>query len=205
MYWVEIEGVRLPRRIAGDVALDFCNTLAGWNESPRNRRDWLDDYDRMARWAEYGGLVTAEDRARLRRMAKRRRADAEAALQRARRLRESLQRAVTEPSDVHALRVVSTFAREAASHGVLVPDGDGARWQLRRSAGIAQPVLAVARAAESFLVDANLAEVKACPGAGCGWLFVDSSGRRRWCSMADCGNRAKVAAFAARNRRARLS
>jgi predicted RNA-binding Zn ribbon-like protein len=29
---------------------------------------------------------------------------------------------------------------------------------------------------------------------GCGWLFVDESrnGSRRWCSMKDCGNRAKA-------------
>lgn len=35
--------------------------------------------------------------------------------------------------------------------------------------------------------------VKTCPGPRCGWLFVDESpsGRRRWCSMATCGNRSK--------------
>lgn len=200
MYWVVIDGVRLPRRIAGDVALDFCNTLAGWNEPARKRGDWLDDYERMVRWAEYAGLVSDDDGARLRRTAKRRPADADAELRRGRVLRQALQRAVTHPDDVRALLTVSRFARESAAQGGLVPDGDGTRWQLRRSAGLAQPVLAVARAAESFLTNANLAEVKACPGAVCGWLFVDRTGRRRWCSMADCGNRAKQAAFAARHR-----
>ncbi|MFF8601432.1 CGNR zinc finger domain-containing protein [Streptomyces sp. NPDC015232] len=34
---------------------------------------------------------------------------------------------------------------------------------------------------------------RVCPGRRCGWLFVDTSraGRRRWCSMATCGNSAK--------------
>lgn len=34
--------------------------------------------------------------------------------------------------------------------------------------------------------------LRACPG--CHWLFYDSSrgGRRKWCSMRNCGNRAKV-------------
>jgi predicted RNA-binding Zn ribbon-like protein len=38
--------------------------------------------------------------------------------------------------------------------------------------------------------------VRTCPS--CGWLFLDARGRRRWCSMATCGNRAKVRAHAAR-------
>ncbi|MFE6504874.1 CGNR zinc finger domain-containing protein [Kitasatospora sp. NPDC057738] len=27
------------------------------------------------------------------------------------------------------------------------------------------------------------------PSTGCGWLFPDASGRRRWCSLATCGTR----------------
>lgn len=44
--------------------------------------------------------------------------------------------------------------------------------------------------------------LRACPGPGCGWVFVDRSrsGSRRWCQMSDCGNRAKGAAFRARRR-----
>jgi hypothetical protein len=39
-----------------------------------------------------------------------------------------------------------------------------------------------------------------CPGDDCGWVFLDHRGRRRWCSMQSCGNRAKVSAFAQRRR-----
>jgi predicted RNA-binding Zn ribbon-like protein len=44
--------------------------------------------------------------------------------------------------------------------------------------------------------------VKACPGPGCAWVFHDRSrnGSRRWCDMAECGNRSKGAAFRARHR-----
>lgn len=43
---------------------------------------------------------------------------------------------------------------------------------------------------------------KACRGDDCRWVFVDSSrnASRRWCAMADCGNRAKAAAFRSRHR-----
>jgi predicted RNA-binding Zn ribbon-like protein len=38
--------------------------------------------------------------------------------------------------------------------------------------------------------------IRECPGEDCGYLFRDTShGRRRWCSMKSCGNRAKVQAF----------
>lgn len=50
-----------------------------------------------------------------------------------------------------------------------------------------------------------LQRVKSCAGDRCGWLFLDTSrrGNRRWCDMADCGNRAKVRRFHQRHRRKR--
>jgi predicted RNA-binding Zn ribbon-like protein len=61
------------------------------------------------------------------------------------------------------------------------------------------PLLAVADAAATLLAEPGRASaVHACPGRGCGWLFLDPRGRRRWCSMAVCGNRAKARKHAAR-------
>ena len=39
--------------------------------------------------------------------------------------------------------------------------------------------------------------VKACRGNDCRWVFIDRSRNtsRRWCDMANCGNRAKMATF----------
>jgi predicted RNA-binding Zn ribbon-like protein len=41
-----------------------------------------------------------------------------------------------------------------------------------------------------------------CANDGCRWVFEDASraGRRRWCDMATCGNRAKVARYRSRRR-----
>ena len=43
---------------------------------------------------------------------------------------------------------------------------------------------------------------KACRGDDCRWVFVDGSRNtsRRWCAMANCGNRAKMATFRDRHR-----
>ena len=46
------------------------------------------------------------------------------------------------------------------------------------------------------------ARLKRCEGSRCALLFVDTSrsGRRRWCSMERCGNRAKAAAHRRRRK-----
>ena len=201
MHWVEFEGVRLPRRIAGHPALDFCNTWAGWGDPPAPEREWLPDYDRLALWAGYAELVDMDDVTRLRRATRRRVDEADGVLASARSLRYDLHSAALDPGDVPALAGVSSFLRDAGRHSVLRPGPDGApRWEIREDAGLALPVLAVARAAAEFLTGPDLPYVKACPGDDCGWLFVDRRGRRRWCIMSSCGNRAKVRAHAQRRR-----
>lgn len=58
------------------------------------------------------------------------------------------------------------------------------------------------RAAE-LLEHGPVDRLRRCEGAGCVLLFLDTSktGRRRWCSMAGCGNRAKARAHYGRSRR----
>lgn len=52
---------------------------------------------------------------------------------------------------------------------------------------------AVATDAIALLMDpSRLKRVNRCPGRGCGWLFLNMSGRRRWCSMSTCGSREKM-------------
>lgn len=55
----------------------------------------------------------------------------------------------------------------------------------------------VARAAGDLLTSDALRRVRHCSNPNCSWLFVDTSraGRRRWCDMKVCGNRAKVDRF----------
>lgn len=38
----------------------------------------------------------------------------------------------------------------------------------------------------------RLKRVSRCPGRDCGWLFLNDTGRRRWCSMSTCGSRDKM-------------
>ena len=52
---------------------------------------------------------------------------------------------------------------------------------------------AVATDAIALLQESGrLKRVSRCPGRDCGWLFLNTSGRRRWCSMTTCGSRDKM-------------
>src|SRR5260370_646360 len=56
-----------------------------------------------------------------------------------------------------------------------------------------------------IIAEGARARLRLCANAHCGLFFYDNSRtrRRRWCSMAVCGNRSKVAAFARKRASAR--
>ena len=95
---------------------------------------------------------------------------------------------------------------EAAGHARLAPaEGDAApAWRMTWPAGDPRRVrFAVAADAIALLGDpARVARLRRCPGRDCGWLFLDTSGRRRWCSMDTCGSREKMRRMYARRRSA---
>lgn len=58
----------------------------------------------------------------------------------------------------------------------------------------------VASAIAAASADGTWARLKACEAADCRWAYYDRSpaGRRRWCSMAVCGARAKMRTYRAK-------
>jgi predicted RNA-binding Zn ribbon-like protein len=186
-YAYEVDGIVLPVPVSGETTLELCNTRAGWGEP--NPKEYLRGYDELVVWARESGLVTAGAASRLRAGARPR--PAQAVLSRALRLRDAVYATALGGDGWDG---VALEAERAARAARLTPAG----WELPECVDL--PVLATARAAAEFLLSDRRAGVRACPGRGCGWLFVDSSGRRRWCSMATCGNRAKQRRHAERVR-----
>lgn len=81
---------------------------------------------------------------------------------------------------------------------------DGTSWHLgfvARDEGLEWLLAAIARSGAELLSEGKGQNLKQCSNPDCRILFYDDSRthRRRWCSMALCGNRNKVAAFARRN------
>ena len=201
MHWTEIEGLRMPRRIGGHPVLDFCNTWAGWGGPEESGGEYLHSYDALVVWTGYAGLLPAPVRSRVRRTARRDKLAAASTLTEVLALRESLYHVLLHPFAREAFDLVADLATRAAANAVLTRHRSGiARWSLPADIGLDLPLLAIAGSAADLLCSPDRLLVRACPGHNCGWLFIDRRGRRRWCSMASCGNRAKVRAHSLRQR-----
>jgi predicted RNA-binding Zn ribbon-like protein len=52
----------------------------------------------------------------------------------------------------------------------------------------------IIRSAAHLLTSPDAERIRQCEAPDCSWLFLDRSrgGRRRWCDMSSCGNRAKA-------------
>lgn len=98
-------------------------------------------------------------------------------------------------------RPINDILRITEGHDELVLKDGG--WKLEfiaREGGLDWLLAAIARSAAEILTEGAAARLTACANPACGLLFCDTSRthRRRWCSMAICGNRYKVASFARR-------
>jgi predicted RNA-binding Zn ribbon-like protein len=200
VHYVIVEGLRLPAKLGGHPALDFCNTLAGWNG--HERWDYLRSYQHLATWAGFVGLLASDRTVTLRRDAAERPGAADTTLEQARELRARIYDLLAGGLDPHAFERVAEDVHAAAGRLWLRRTEQRIEWAIEPGAGFAAPTAAVAWSAGQLLTSPDLARVRVCPGDGCGWLFLDRRGRRRWCTMATCGNRAKARRFAERERSA---
>jgi predicted RNA-binding Zn ribbon-like protein len=110
---------------------------------------------------------------------------------------------------VHKERVIAEWIapineilRITEGHDELTQDGAG--WKLEfmaREGGLDWLLAAVARSAAEIIAEGSQARLRMCANPSCSLFFFDSSRthRRRWCSMAICGNRHKVSSFAKRH------
>jgi len=176
-------------RSSGSRPLDLLNTL-DWRDDPARRTELLSTAGALSRWARQAGVAAPLARA-IRHEAQRRRAI---------RLREtlaSLFRAVAEgrPLPTAAAAAFTRATQEAWRHRELTDPGGSPDWRWHRRTTPADRLLGdLVLEAAALLVSPLASRVRICEGEGCGWFFVDRSkaGRRRWCSMAACGNRVKV-------------
>jgi len=97
---------------------------------------------------------------------------------------------------------INRILRITEGHDELVLAGSS--WKMEfvaREGGLDWVLAAIARSAAEIIVEGAQARVRICANPVCGLFFSDHSRthRRRWCSMAVCGNRHKVASFARRH------
>jgi predicted RNA-binding Zn ribbon-like protein len=181
---IKLHGARL--------CLDFANSV-DWTDdhAPIGVEEGIADADELGRWGRRLGIGSGA-------------ADA-AELERVYALREAMHLAFAAiaheqaPPPAALERIAADHAEASAAAALFAHDG---AWRLDWPVSEPRRVRFTAVVdAVALLADADrLARVRQCPGRNCGWLFLDVSGRRHWCSMATCGSRAKMRRLYARQR-----
>jgi predicted RNA-binding Zn ribbon-like protein len=189
--------------IADSAALDFLNSIA----TPTDAQiDWIDDGAGLLAWLRQADLAPSNELERLREAAMPGEMDGVAA--QARALREWFRGFVRDhmgrPLTAQALRALEPLNRLLARDETYTrivaapsgPDGSLEKQVTRRWRSPESLLLPIAQALADFVCSEDFTNVKACEGARCTLMFADHTRgrRRRFCSAAVCGNRAKVAA-----------
>jgi predicted RNA-binding Zn ribbon-like protein len=195
--------------IADAPGLDFLNSVATPVDVPV---DWIDSGEGLLSWLAQARLVPAEVLDEMRANATPGQLDAVAA--QARELREWFRGFVKQhrgkPLSAAALAelapVQQLLARDESFNEVVAKtDGASPFFELqkkRRWHSAESLLLPIAEILATLVCDEDFTHVKACEGPACTLMFADHTRghARRWCSMAICGNRAKVAAHRKRQK-----
>jgi predicted RNA-binding Zn ribbon-like protein len=190
--------------VADRLWIDFVNT----EQLRRGQRvDALADFDALASWLDAAGALDAERAGALVRRARQQPAGAAAAIADARRVRAALrrlaERGASEPTvRLEALAEINRILGRSAGTRRVEPrlDGSFVRSFVAVGDAFAGLLIPVVDSAADSLISGELARVRRCADARCSRHFFDGTrnGRRRWCDMASCGNRAKAARHRAR-------
>jgi predicted RNA-binding Zn ribbon-like protein len=190
--------------VGGHPALDFTNTASWPQGAVQNER--LVDYAALLAWSVRARLIDQAQESAMRARGLARPEEAMRVLQRARELREAIHdvfaaHATGAPVPRRALDRLNHHLAEALLHARIREQGGAFDWTWEGARDALDRMLwPLVRSAAELLTSDELARVRVCAGETCGWLFIDTSKNRsrRWCSMSDCGNRAKVRRFRAR-------
>lgn len=175
---------------AQPLALDLVNTVAS---PPGGEADLLESADDLRAW-----LAAERDRLDVR--------DGQIDIGAVRALRAHITDAVEAaragtPPPTGALRAITDAQRTAPAYSELVWNGQAVTAATRRSGNATAILLAqIAEAAAALLASPAISLVRRCEGPGCRILFLPAHPRRRWCSPATCGNRARVARYYRRHK-----
>lgn len=172
--------------VSGNLGLDLLGTLK-WRRS--DEEELLEEPSDLDAWITEAGVLTVAP------------ASTAADLVEATSLREAVYALVRARLDEAAWpsSALDTLNRWNGCDGPttrLTSEG------VERIGDVTSALAVVARAATDVLSHAEPGALKECANERCTRVFIDESrgSRRAWCGMAECGNRAKAAAYRARKK-----
>lgn len=191
-------------RIGDHLALDFLNTIAAPQGEPV---EWIGDGRGLVVWLTGAGVLSAVDGARLIDLNSTELLNAVA--RDARALREWFRELVIKlkrkaPLDAASVERLNAILTRHPAHLRLASSLRGAELTSERSWREPDELLApIAEAMADLIAHGDFSLVRKCENPPCTlWFYDRTKGhKRRWCSQAMCGNRAKVAAFRARQKK----
>jgi len=212
--------------LPSNISLDFANTVE-WHAGP-DPEERLTSYSSAVEWARRTEILSETQADTLLATAHANPVEEMEALGRIIALREAVYRIFSavahhrppQPADLERLN--AEFAEASKHLRLVVAVGPEAGGRVPGEEALPEPgalpgfewtwegvedhltslLWPVARAATTLLSSPELARVRECAGDPCGWVFLDLSknASRRWCDMADCGNRAKARRYRARKK-----
>ncbi len=182
--------------LGGALCLDFVNTK-NWDPSEQ-AYDFFRDYPALLQWSLQLGIVTQPEAENLYRLASHSEREAVEASDKVHGLRDAIYRIFSTAArggkaPLEDLILVNAALSGALSHLQVGYQKSRYVWQWAdQDLSLDSPLWKVLQSTGELLTSEKEERVKRCDG--CGWLFLDTtrSGRRRWCDMSLCGNRAKA-------------
>lgn len=175
--------------LGGSLWLDLLNTTPEIDGQPL---DLVGDSARALFWASSAGIACHETKAQAESVA-------------ARTLRKELRLAFESMAAGDGIPSSTVVATNALLSGIAIRRQlhvHDETISLEEHETVEGPAIAAAAAADlaRFIADFEPARLKHCGNPACTMVFYDrgKNNRRRWCSMAVCGNRHKVANYRAR-------
>jgi predicted RNA-binding Zn ribbon-like protein len=173
----------------GRPSLNLVATV-GWRDS-ENPIERLPDPASLARWISAASLIDHKP------------SISEANLREAKDLREAIYRVANSvilrtSAATKDIGIINRFAAHPVKVPQLSSSGRELSLAVRQDTAIIPSLLSeIARDAIQLLGSPARERIKRCARPDCTLFFVDESrsGRRRWCSMLACGNRAKTVAY----------
>ena len=192
-----------PLFLANQLALDFVNTrplMAG------QLIELLPDFAALLHWFQEAGLLNSREAAALRQKwgGSVRARQATGAM---RHWRERLRKQMLawERGDSLQRSTLEELNTLMAAHPMrtrLKTKGEGYLRELWFEPRVPEDLFApLAQSAASLFADLDRKRIRKCPTCVLHFFDTSKKGKRRWCSMQLCGNRLKVAAYAARRRK----
>ena len=190
---------------SGSLCLDLANT---WGDRSDPGDDKLTGFHDLLEWAHGAGIMSDRERGELEKLAHIEAARSFGVFRTALDFRDTVFRlcssvaAGNKPADedVAALNA----ALETVPRQRLCCGGECCEWEWpAEKLELRQLLWPVIQSAADLVSSPDVAKIRECGAPDCSWLFLDHSrgGRRRWCDMSTCGNRAKARRYYDRHQR----